>query len=158
MDIHGDAFDPELVALMVMIPAECAGYHCRSVVSREELQRTLEAAGLMSCFRDVGTTMTHARVGTAGSSHRKLTGGRPTAMNSLNEQSTCPHIWEPVAHIGNLMVRECQRCGSQSRQEAAPEDTLARRLESGFYREQTKADPDMRELALERRSDPQGKR
>jgi hypothetical protein len=56
------------------------------------------------------------------------------------------------------MVSECQLCGLQSRQETAPGDTLASRIESGFYREQTEADPDVREFALERRSDPQGKR
>ena len=82
----------------------------------------------------------------------------PPNVNNPDRQATCPHSWEPVAHIGNLMVSECQRCGAQSRQEAAPEDTLARRLESGFYREQTEADLDMRELALECRPGRQGKR
>ena len=91
--------------------------------------------------------------------HRNQTGTRePHAVNSPHKETACPHSWEPVAHIGNLMVSECQLCGLQSRQETAPGDTLASRIESGFYREQTEADPDVREFALERRSDPQGKR
>ena len=56
--------------------------------------------------------------------------------------------WEQSAHIGNLRVYECWECGAERREEDAPGDTLSGRLRSGHYREQTRADPDVRERAL----------
>ena len=62
--------------------------------------------------------------------------------------ATCQHVWEETAHAGNLRMAECQKCFLQRREEDEAEDTLSRRLRSGYYTEQTRADPDMRELGL----------
>ena len=47
MEIPDDAFDPELGVLLVLTPADSAGYVCSNVVSGEDLKDALEAAGLM---------------------------------------------------------------------------------------------------------------
>ena len=58
------------------------------------------------------------------------------------------HRWEQSAHILNLRVYECWECGAERREEDAPGDTLSGRLRRGYYREQTRADPDLLERAL----------
>ncbi len=60
----------------------------------------------------------------------------------------CRHSWEAAAHVGNLRIAECRKCFLPRREEDGAEDTLSRRLRSGYYAEQTRADPDMREMDI----------
>ena len=67
------------------------------------------------------------------------------------------HRWEQSAHIGNLRIHECWECGAERREEDAPGDTLGERLRAGYYREQTRADPDALERAQARPEPGQGR-
>ena len=53
------------------------------------------------------------------------------------------HEWEMVGHIANVRYYQCSRCWQSKHEQDAPGDTLAQRIRTGYYREQTLADVDV---------------
>ena len=52
------------------------------------------------------------------------------------------HDWLHTGHIANVRIYQCQGCWHTKREQDAPGDTLSQRIRSGYFRQQTLADPD----------------
>ncbi len=69
-------------------------------------------------------------------------------MNVNVNTTTCQRLWEKTAHAGNLRIAERQKSLLQRHEEDEAEDTLSRRLRNRHHTEQTRANPDIWELAF----------